>query len=188
MSCDVGKTAEGFENELWRRWSEVRVTAHSSTLPSLYLRHSSFYSPHSPTLTSLHLCHSSFSNPSAALPTSQLILQPSFSNPYFTSPTSQLILQPFRRITYVTAHCTALPLLHLRHRHFTNVMPLWWCLIYPWWFCNLQWLRPARLYERCKLALAHKRLKTSGVDVMLKTEKWRIWKANEVMSRKQGLV
>ena len=45
----------------------------------------------------------------------------SFFNPYIASPTSQLILQPFRRFTYVTAHSTALPLLHLRHRHFTYV-------------------------------------------------------------------
>ena len=50
------------------------------------------------------------------------------------SPTSQLILQPFRRFIYVTAHSTALPLLHLvtahspaflslllRHRLFTYV-------------------------------------------------------------------
>ena len=43
----------------------------------------------------------------------------SFSNPYITSPTSQFILQPFRRFTYVTAHSTTVPLLHLRHRHFT---------------------------------------------------------------------
>ena len=43
----------------------------------------------------------------------------SFSKPYIASPTSQLLLQPFRRLTYVTAHSTALPLLHLRHRHFT---------------------------------------------------------------------
>ena len=34
---------------------------------------------------------------------------------------SQFILQHFWRFTYVTAHCTALPLLHLRHRHFTYV-------------------------------------------------------------------
>ena len=73
---------------------------------------------------------------------------------------AELILQHFRRFTYVTAHSTTLPLLHLRHRHFTYVtwrapMPLWWCLglIYPWWFCNMQWLRPAGLYEICKLAL-----------------------------------
>ena len=32
---------------------------------------------------------------------------------------SQLNLQPFRRFTYVTGHSTTLPLLHLRHRHFT---------------------------------------------------------------------
>ena len=81
------------------------VTAHSPTLPSLYLR------------------HSSFSNPSVALPTSQLILQPfrcfscvtdhspplpllhlrhsSFSSPSVVSPTSQFILQPFFRFSYV---------------------------------------------------------------------------------------
>ena len=45
----------------------------------------------------------------------------SFSNTYIDSPTSQLILQPFHRFNYVTAHSTALPLLHLRHRHFTYV-------------------------------------------------------------------
>ena len=43
------------------------------------------------------------------------------AEPYIASPTSQLILQSFRRFTYVTAHSTALPLLHLRHRHFTYV-------------------------------------------------------------------
>ena len=45
----------------------------------------------------------------------------SFSNPYIASPTSQLILQPFLRFTHVTVHSTALPLLHLHHRHFTYV-------------------------------------------------------------------
>ena len=38
------------------------------------------------------------------------------------APTSQLILLPFRRFTHVTAHSTAVPLLHLRHRHFTYVI------------------------------------------------------------------
>ena len=110
MNCDVSKATEGLENELWRRWSDGKVwewaeliviviaelilqpfrrftyvTAHSPTLPLLYLRHSSFYNPsvalptsqfifqpfrcftyvtaHSPTLPLLHLRHSSFSNP-----------------------------------------------------------------------------------------------------------------------------
>ena len=105
--------------------SFTHVTAHSSTLPLLLLR------------------HSSFSNPSVALPTSQLILKSfhcfsyvtahsptlsllylrhsSFSNPSIASPTSQLILQPFRCFTYVTAHSPTLPLLHLRHTSFSNV-------------------------------------------------------------------
>ena len=79
------------------------VTTHSPTLPPLYLRQSSFYSPSvdSPMSQALHLCHSSFSNPSTDLST------------------SQLILQPLRRFTCVTGHSKTLLLLHLRHRHFT---------------------------------------------------------------------
>ena len=99
------------------------VTAHSPTLPPLYLR------------------HSSFSNPSVASPTSQLILQPfrrftyvtahsptlppfylrhsSFSNSSVASPTSQLILQPVRCFTYVTIHSPTLLSLLLRHKLFT---------------------------------------------------------------------
>ena len=93
--------------------------------------------PQSPTLTSLQLRHSSFSNPSTALPT------------------SQLILEPLRCFTYVIGTSPTSP--------GEPPMPLWWCLLYPWWFCNLQWLRPARLYERCKLALELKRLKIPGL-------------------------
>ena len=36
------------------------------------------------------------------------------------APTSQLLLQAFRRFTNVTAHSPTLPLLHLRHRSFSN--------------------------------------------------------------------
>ena len=92
-------------SEGWRFSSLLRIQTapHSPTLTSLYLRHSSFYSPSvaSPTSQALHLRYSSLSNPSAAVPT------------------SQLILQPFRRFTYVTGHSTTLRLFHLRHRHFT---------------------------------------------------------------------
>ena len=49
------------------------------------------------------------------------IWQNSFSNLSVTSPTSQLILQPFHRFTYITAHCTTLPLFHLRHSSFSNL-------------------------------------------------------------------
>ena len=48
---------------------------------------------------------------------------------------SQLILQPFRCFTYVIGTSPTSP--------GEPPMPLWWCLIYLWWFCNLQWLRPA---------------------------------------------
>ena len=85
------------------------VKTHSPTLPSLYLRHSSFFNPSfaSPTSQVLHLIHLA-SRPS------------SFSNISVTSPTSQLIIQPFRRFTYVTAHAPTLPLLHLRRSLFSN--------------------------------------------------------------------
>ena len=104
------------------------VTAHSPTLLSQLIlqpsRHFTYVTTHSPTLPSFYPRHSSFSTPSVASPTSQFILQPffcsSFSNLSVSSPRSQLILLPFRRFTYVTAHSTALPLLHLRHSSFSN--------------------------------------------------------------------
>ena len=94
----------------------THVTAHSSTLPLLHLRHSAFSNPsfvsptsqslnvmsraHSPTFPSLHLHHNSFSNPSVALTTSQLILQPFFhvyvTGSSLTSPSSRPCLTPFR--------------------------------------------------------------------------------------------
>ena len=95
MSCDVGKAAEGLENELWRRWSDARAGEWG---------------------------------PSVASP---------------TSPGEPPV-------------------------------PLWWCLIYPWWFCNFEWLRPAGLYKRCKLALELKRLKTPGLKAMLLHSKRKI--------------
>ena len=106
MSCDVGKATAGLDNELWRRLSDGRVgewaelstiqweelilqtfrhftyvTAHSTTLPSLHLRHAhsptflrfTYVTAHSPTIRLLHQRHSSFSNPSFASPTSQAL-------------------------------------------------------------------------------------------------------------------
>ena len=81
MSCDVGKAMEGLENDLWRRWSdgkfgewaelidiEIYSRAHSPTF-----RHFTYVTNHSPTLPSLYLRHSSFSNPSFASLTSQAL-------------------------------------------------------------------------------------------------------------------
>ena len=93
------------------------VTAHSPTLLSLLIRHSSAHSPNFP---SLHLRQNSFFNPSFAFPTPQAFFQSSFFNLSVTSLTSQLILQPFRRFTYVTAHFPTLPLIHLHHSSFSN--------------------------------------------------------------------
>ena len=62
MSCDVCKVTEGLENELWRRLSEELILQP--------FRHFTYVTIHSPTLPSLYLRHSSFSNPSFASPTS----------------------------------------------------------------------------------------------------------------------
>ena len=90
------------------------VRAHSLTLPSLHLRHSTFYnsSVASPTSQALHLRHL------ASHPRMRLC---SFSNPSVASTLSQLNLQPFRRFTYVTAFSTTLLWLHLRHRPISYV-------------------------------------------------------------------
>ena len=140
MSCDVGKATEGLESELWYWWRDGKVGEWAEleviVIAELILQpfsHFTYVTIHSPTLPSLYLRRSSFSNPSVASPTSQFILQPffrfsyvtssslcSFSNLSVTSPTSQLILQPFIRFTYATAHSPTLPLLHLRHSSFSN--------------------------------------------------------------------
>ena len=66
MSCDVGKATEALLIlQHFRQFTYV--TTHYPTLPSLYLR------------------NSSFSNPSVASPTSQFILQPFFCFSYVTS-------------------------------------------------------------------------------------------------------
>ena len=48
------------------------------------LRHFTYVTAHSPTLSSIYLRHSSFSNPSVASSTSQLIFQPFFRFSYVT--------------------------------------------------------------------------------------------------------
>ena len=99
----------------------IYVTAHSPIF-----RHFTYITNHSPTLPSLYLRHSTFSDPSAASPTSQFILQPFFGFSYVTSSSlnspgeaAELILQPFRHFTYVTAHSPTLLSLLLRHKLFT---------------------------------------------------------------------
>ena len=84
-----------------------------------------YVTTHFPTLPSLYLRHSSYSNPPFASPMPQFSYttsssQSSFSKLSVTSTTSQLILQPFRRFTYVKAHSPTLPLFHLRHSSFSN--------------------------------------------------------------------
>ena len=135
MSYDVGSATEGLENELWRRWSDGEFGEWAELIVVVIVelilqafRDFTYVTAHSPTLPSLYLRHSSFSNTSVSSPTSQLLLQPfvrfseqsSFSKLSVTSPTSQLILQPFRRFTYATAQSPTLPILHLHHSSFSN--------------------------------------------------------------------
>ena len=86
------------------------------------------------TLPSLYLRHSSFSNPSVASPTSQFILQPFFRFCYVTSSSlnspgdppmfliewAELILEPLHHFTYVRTHSPTLPSFHLRHSWFSD--------------------------------------------------------------------
>ena len=88
------------------------------------------HSTHSTTFPSLHLRHKSFSNPSVALPTTKLILQPFHCFTYVTahSPTFNSLLlrhrivtyvQRFPHFTYVTSHSLTLPSLYLRQSSFS---------------------------------------------------------------------
>ena len=83
---------EGLENDLWCRWSEGKVGEWAEliviVIAELILqlfRHFTYVTTHSPTLPSPYLRHSSFSNPSVASPMSQFILQPFFLFSYVTN-------------------------------------------------------------------------------------------------------
>ena len=93
MSCDVGEVTESLENELCCdhnyelcSFSKISVTLPTSQLILILqaFRHFTYVTAHSPTLPSLYLRHNSFSNPSVASPTPQLILQPFFRLFYVT--------------------------------------------------------------------------------------------------------
>ena len=76
-ACDVGEAKEGLDSELWRMWSNGRVGQWTFLILQTF-RHFTYVRTHSRTLPSLYVRHSSFSNPSVASSTSQLILQPFF--------------------------------------------------------------------------------------------------------------
>ena len=74
MSCDVGEVTERFGE-----WADGRAGEWAEPF-----RHFTYVTAHSPTLPSLYLRHNSFSNSSVASPTSQFILQPFFRFSYVT--------------------------------------------------------------------------------------------------------
>ena len=107
MSCDVGEVTERLENEL-SSFSKLchftYVTTHSPTLPTLYLR------------------LSSFSNPSVASPTSPFILQPFFHFSYVISSSLNSPGEPpmFGLPAFAISCCHCWPPFygrHLRKRH-----------------------------------------------------------------------
>ena len=92
-TCDVGEAKEGLENELCYDYnyelcsfSKLSIASPTSQLILILqaFHHFTYVTAHSPTLPSLYLRHNSFSNPSIASPTSQLILQPFFRLSYVT--------------------------------------------------------------------------------------------------------
>ena len=79
MSCDLGEMTERLENELCY---DYNCELCSLSKP---FHHFTYVTAHSPTLSSLYLRHSSFSNPSVVSLTSQLIFQPFFCFSYVTA-------------------------------------------------------------------------------------------------------
>ena len=157
-TCDVGEATEGLQNDLWRRWSGGRVVDWAVA----YMKRWKGWRMSCDVREAVEGLENElwrrWSNGRAVEWADVGKAAPSHS-PTLTS------------LHYVTAHSPTLPPLCLCHSSFYRPsvasptspgeppVPLWWCLIYPWWFCNLQWLRPAGLYERRKLALELKRLK-----------------------------
>ena len=129
MSSDLGKATEA-ELILQAFCHFTYVTAHSPTLPSLYLRHSSFSIPSVASPSSQNE-QSSFYKLSVTLPTSQLSLQPYHCFTYVTAHSPnllslllrhrvELILQRSRHFTYITAYSPTLPSLYIRHSSFSS--------------------------------------------------------------------
>ena len=86
----LGKATVGLENELWRRWSDGKLGEWAELILQTF-RYFTYVPAHSATLPSLYLRHSSFSNPSVASPTSQLILESFFRFSYITD---SLLMSP----------------------------------------------------------------------------------------------
>ena len=112
-ACDVGEAKEGFENELWRRWSIGRVGEWAVTEGwenELWKNE-----------------HSSFSKLSVTSPTSQLILQPfrRFTNVTAHSPTLPLLYQRHSLFSNPSFASPTSQALHLRHLAAAHVAQ--WC-------------------------------------------------------------
>ena len=105
MSYDVGKATEVLENELWRRWSDWSLENELAHSPNF--RHFTYVTVHSQSLPSLYLRHSSFSNPSVASPTPQIILQPFFRFSYVISSSLNSPGEPpiLRNCRWLYCHC-----------------------------------------------------------------------------------
>ena len=100
-------------------FSNLSVTSPTSQLILQPYRRFTYVTAHSTILPLLHIRHRLFT---------YVTWRASFSNPFVASPTSQFIIQPFRCFTYVTgnwstssseSHSPTLSSLHLRHSSFS---------------------------------------------------------------------
>ena len=135
MSCDVGKAAEVLESEMLCRWSAHDVGEATERLRLILqpLHRFTYVIVHSPTLPPLYLRHSSFYSPSVASPTSHLTLQPFRRFIYATAHSSTLPLLQLRHRSFYTAYVDspmsqALHVLHLASRPCKGGWKnsLWW--------------------------------------------------------------
>ena len=99
-----------------------------SILFAASFRHFTYVTAHSPTLPSLHLRHSSFSNPFVASLTSQLILQPFFRFSYvtgssLTSPGEPPMLSTARAIQILGSQPTFIKPILILSSHLCPVIP-----------------------------------------------------------------
>ena len=135
----MGRVINFMNCQYWeKKWKAIAVCHFQTQIFSYSM--GTYVTAHSPTLPSLYLRHSSFSTPSTALSTSQLILQPfccftyvsSFANPTFASLMSQdlhwrhLACRPWAIAWYAIHLNFHFPSAFLSNTIRADLEDLWW--------------------------------------------------------------
>ena len=107
MNCDVGEVT------VQSSFSNLSVTSPTSQLIIQPFHRFTYFTAHSPTLPSLYLRHISFFNPFVASPMSQLIFQPFFRFSYFTfssltSPSEPPTISKLQNQIFISTTCHVL--------------------------------------------------------------------------------